>query len=80
VFQQLAAGDGKLVIVDNVGNSDFIPLSKYNSVFARLKIARKWRRFETQLRRQYPGNKCLAHPGKSVARGETVQAIDTKRN
>lgn len=64
VFQRTASGDGKLVVVDNVGNSDFVPLSKYSSTFARLKIVRKWRRFETDLHRQYPGNPCLDHsPG-----------------
>jgi hypothetical protein len=32
--------------VDNVGNSDFLPLSNYSGLLARLKIKRKWRRFE----------------------------------
>ncbi len=50
---------GKLVIVDNVGNSDFIPLTNYSPVLARLKIARKWRRFEQTMLDQYPGRRVL---------------------
>jgi len=60
LFQLLDAERGKLVIVDNIGNSDFIPLANYSSRLARWKILRKWRRFERSLRRDYAGNKALA--------------------
>lgn len=53
------AGDGKLVIVDNVANSDFIPITNYSARLARRKIERKWRRFENSLRREYAHNEVL---------------------
>ncbi len=59
LFQKTAKSDGKLVIVDNVGNSDFIPISNYSAVLARLKIERKWQRFEQSVRAQHAGNKAL---------------------
>lgn len=51
---------GKLVLVDNVGNSDFIPLTNYSAALARMKIARKWRRFERAMLEQYPDNTVIA--------------------
>ena len=59
LLQQTAPGEGGLVIVDNVGNSDFIPVANYSGLLARLKIRRKWSRFETALRSQYAGNKLM---------------------
>lgn len=53
LFQRSSETDGKLVIVDNVGNSDFIPLADYSGFLARRKIRRKWRRFEQNLLRLY---------------------------
>jgi len=60
LFQLESAESGKLVIVDNIGNSDFIPLANYSAHLARWKILRKWRRFERSLRRDYAGNNALA--------------------
>ena len=59
LFQKTTQSDGKLVIVDNVGNSDFLPIANYNALLARLKIERKWRRFEKSVRIQHAGNKAL---------------------
>jgi len=59
LFQKTAESDGKLVIVDNVGNSDFIPISNYSTTLARLKIERKWQRFEQSMRTRHTGNKAL---------------------
>ena len=56
LFQQYTADDGRLVIVDNIGNSDFIPLANHSKWLARWKIRRKWRRFENDLRRAYRNN------------------------
>lgn len=36
----------QLYIVDNIGNSDYIPICTYSGYFARKKILRKWARFE----------------------------------
>ena len=54
LVQRTGADQGRLVIVDNVGNSDFIPLSHYVGALGRLKIRRKWRRFENDLLQRYP--------------------------
>jgi hypothetical protein len=59
LFQKTTESDGKLVIVDNVGNSDFLPISNYSAALARLKIERKWRRFEQAIRAQHVSNKAL---------------------
>lgn len=50
---------GTLVIVDNIGNSDFIPLADFSARLARWKIRRKWRRFERSLRKEYAANSAL---------------------
>ena len=59
LLQKTTQETGKLVIVDNVGNSDFIPLSNYIGCLARRKILRKWRRFEQDIQRQNPNNAVL---------------------
>ena len=59
LLQQTADYGGRLVVVDNVGNSDFIPLSNYIGRFARSKIRRKWRRFAADLLAQHPDNEAL---------------------
>jgi len=59
LLQKTAPGEGRLVIVDNVGNSDFIPAANYSGLLARLKIRRKWSRFEAALRSQYARNKFM---------------------
>lgn len=50
---------GTLVIVDNIGNSDFLPIANYSGALARRKIQRKWRRFEASLLSHYPKSKAL---------------------
>jgi hypothetical protein len=59
LFRRESDGSGTLLVVDNVGNSDFIPLANYSSWLARRKIMRKWRRFEKDLRHAYKDNKTL---------------------
>jgi hypothetical protein len=59
LFQREAEGGGKLVIVDNIGNSDFLPLANFSARLARWKIERKWRRFERSIRRDYAANTAL---------------------
>lgn len=67
LFQQYTADDGRLVIVDNIGNSDFIPLANHSTWLGQRKIKRKWRRFEKDLRSAYRDNpavgKLLDEPG-----------------
>ena len=60
LFQLDSPETGKLVIVDNIGNSDFIPVVKYSARLARWKIERKWRRLEHSLRVDYAANKAIS--------------------
>jgi len=39
-------GQMKLVIIDDIGSSEFIPVSQYISFFAEKKIKRKWAKFK----------------------------------
>lgn len=59
LFQQHAQDEGRLVIVDNIGNSDFIPLANHSKWLAQRKIQRKWRRFEVSLCSAYSSNSNL---------------------
>jgi hypothetical protein len=59
LLQFTGTSEGRLVLVDNVGNSDFIPLSHYLSGLGREKIRRKWRRFERDLLSEYPRHDAL---------------------
>jgi hypothetical protein len=60
VYQKMTGDSGKLVIVDNVGNSDFIPAGNYSGYLARKKISRKWRRFMYDLNNRHPGCTALS--------------------
>lgn len=56
VFQQRGDAQWRCVIIDNIGNSDWIPLTTYVPYFGRRKIQRKWCDFKRRLRRMYPLN------------------------
>ena len=56
LYQKLNLKEGRLVIIDNIGHSDFIPVCDYVDFMAERKIRRKWRRFEAVLRKEYPHN------------------------
>jgi hypothetical protein len=47
VYKKLTPEKGRLIIIDNIGNSDFIPICNYNTFLARIKISRKWRKFKS---------------------------------
>ncbi len=53
VYQKIHPTQGKLVVIDNIGNSDFIPICNYLDSFAIRKIRRKWQRFEDSLSKDY---------------------------
>lgn len=44
--QKVGSGLFRLYVVDNIGNSDFIPICNYSKWFAKKKILRKWDRLE----------------------------------
>lgn len=57
--QKTESGISRSFIVDNIYNSEFIPVSTYISYFARGKILRKWQRLEESLINIYKENKAL---------------------
>ena len=56
VYQESGEERGKLFIVDNIGNSDYLPLCNYSKMFGSKKIRRKWQRFENSILKTYPEN------------------------
>lgn len=59
LYKKTSDKDGLLVIIDNIGNSDFIPVCNYVGYLATKKILRKWHRFEHNLLHIYAYNKAL---------------------
>ena len=49
VYKRTNESEGFLVIIDNIGNSDFIPICNYVDWMAARKIHRKWQRLEDLL-------------------------------
>lgn len=58
-YRKTSDSEGILILVDNIGNSDFIPICRYVQFLATNKINRKWRNFEQRLRRDYAHNPAL---------------------
>ena len=56
----IAVADGperlRLVIVDGIGNSEFLPLSHWFKLCARAKVERKIRKFDQRIRILLPGS------------------------
>lgn len=59
VYRQQLEQPGQLIIIDNIGNSDVVPICDYSRFFGRKKIERKWTRFQTLLQQAYPQNSAL---------------------
>ena len=59
IYQRQNEQTGTAVIIDNIGNSDAIPLASYCLAFGKIKITRKWHKFVALLRRDYPENSVL---------------------
>ena len=49
LYHRTDTENARLVLIDNTGNTDFIPVCSYISYFATRKIARKWQRFESDI-------------------------------
>lgn len=56
LFQHLTPENNRLIIIDNIGNSTFIPIANYISFFAKAKIERTWQRFLKSLIRENQTN------------------------
>ena len=59
LFKKMSHKAARLVIIDNIGNSDLIPICDYSAYFSRKKILRKWMRFESSLLNTYAHNEAL---------------------
>ncbi|MFC1881760.1 PhoP regulatory network protein YrbL [Thermodesulfobacteriota bacterium] len=59
VYQKIHESEGVLVVIDNIGNSDFIPICTYVNWMAAQKIRRKWQRFEESIEKDYTRNRAL---------------------
>lgn len=57
--QRDKSGIVRLVIVDNIGNSDFFSICNYSKRMAMRKISRRWKRFEDRILNTYSHNKAL---------------------
>jgi hypothetical protein len=61
VYKKINKSEVALVVIDNIGNSDFIPICNYVDFMAMRKIRRKWQRFEDSLVKDYAQNRALQH-------------------
>lgn len=59
VYKRTDKTEGLLIIIDDIGNSQILPVANYVDFFAEKKILRKWNRFESALLENYPHNKIL---------------------
>jgi hypothetical protein len=59
VYKKMNESEGILVLIDNIGNSDFIPICNYVNWMAAQKIRRKWQRFEDSIEKGYTCNRAL---------------------
>ncbi|OCG07777.1 hypothetical protein A9G13_06075 [Gilliamella sp. wkB178] len=60
LFQHLTPEQNRLIIIDNIGNSTFIPVANYVRFFATAKIARTWQRFLKSLIRENQHNSLIS--------------------
>ena len=59
LFQHLSETNGRLIIIDNIGNSTFIPIANYIPYFAKSKIERTWQRFLKSIIKENSHNSLL---------------------
>ncbi len=49
LYRRTSENEGTFIIIDGIGDSDFIPVSNFLEFWAKIKIERKWKRFEIYL-------------------------------
>lgn len=54
LYRRETETDGKLVIIDGLGNNELIPLSNFFDFLAQKKIKRKWSTLITKLKKDFP--------------------------
>jgi hypothetical protein len=69
VYKKINESEGILVVIDNIGNSDFIPICNYLNWMAAQKIRRKWQRFEDSIEKDYTRNRALQHMVANLSAG-----------
>jgi len=56
LYQKRSGLQGRIYIVDNIGNSDLFPISSYSRYFGQKKLNRKWAKFKKSLMNDYQKN------------------------
>lgn len=56
VYQRNSRSLGKIVLIDGVGNNEFLPIANYSNVFAKRTLSKKWGKFLRRLSQEYPFN------------------------
>jgi len=69
VYKKINESEGILVVIDNIGNSDFIPICNYVNWMAAQKIHRKWQRFEDSIEKDYARNRALQQMVANLSQG-----------
>ena len=59
IYQKISENSGVAVIIDNIGNSDAIPIASYCRPFGNAKMERKWARFVRLLQKDFSNNAAL---------------------
>jgi len=52
LFKKTSENTGRLVVIDNIGNTEFFPICNYSKYFSRRKINRKWEKFERYMQKK----------------------------
>lgn len=59
IYQRLGPATGRLILIDGVGNNEFLPVANYSVLFARRSLKKRWKKFEDSLLSSYPDNHVL---------------------
>lgn len=61
LYKRMTSAEGTLIVIDGLGNNDFIPIANYLRIWAGLKVKRKWQRFEWFLYKHFGQTKTLQY-------------------
>jgi len=67
VLERLTPDEARLILIDKLGNNQFLPIANYSNTFAKRVILRKWNTFERDLIKEFPANTIV----KSVLGGKS---------
>lgn len=66
LYQKKNGLQGRIYIVDNIGNSDLLPISSYSRYFGQRKLIRKWKKFQLLLMKSYPHSPLVINIAKNI--------------